>query len=264
MGRLENAPAMKHALLLLILLPLLSFGQNKKDLKARIYSMQVDSASQAELVDDLQEKVSGMEQTIGSQIRTLKEAQKDLALMYSRISVLTKNLDEVEEENDTLLAEINQLHEELLMALAVVSEKEVIISSLEEELDSLRMEEEYLEEEGEFGLNSDNQCLYFENLTEAAIESYAVSNIKNRAYVTSDPNAFCSKIYISDSGIYFDGKLDSDETGIDVYYRDCVENSPQCGVQWGLGADCPPYYIYDVQGDYLFNPYNEEVKFYGE
>lgn len=49
---------MKNTLLLLILLPLLSFGQSKKDLKARIYSMQLDSANQAELISDQQKMIA--------------------------------------------------------------------------------------------------------------------------------------------------------------------------------------------------------------
>ena len=64
--------------------------------------MQVDSANQAELVDDLEETVSEMEQTINSQTRILKEAQNNIASMYSRISELTKNLDEIQEENAKL------------------------------------------------------------------------------------------------------------------------------------------------------------------
>ena len=141
-----NCLFMIYALLFFILVPLISFGQNKKDLKARIYSMQVDSANQAELVDDLQETVSEMEQTIGSQTSTLKEAQNDIASMYSRISVLTKDLGAAQEENDTLLTEVSLLNEELLMVLAVIREKEAIISSLEDELYNLRMVEEASEE----------------------------------------------------------------------------------------------------------------------
>ena len=93
---------MKQIFLLLIILPLLSFGQSKKDLKARIYSMQVDSANQAELISDQQEKIYEMEQTIGSQTRILLEAQNDIASMYSQISELTKNLNKVHEDNAKL------------------------------------------------------------------------------------------------------------------------------------------------------------------
>ena len=98
-----------------------------------------------------------------------------------------------------------------------------------------------------------------------AIESYVVSNIKNRAHVTSDPNASYSKIYISDSDIYFDGKLDSDEKGIGISFLDCgVENSPQFIVGWLFGVGCSPFLIYDVQ-ETIFSTFTmKKMKFYGE
>ncbi|MGB1051352.1 MAG: TonB family protein [Chitinophagales bacterium] len=175
---------MKYALLFFILVPLISFGQNKKDLKARIYSMQVDSANQAELVDDLQETVSEMEQTIGFQTSTLKEAQNDIASMYSRISELTKNLDAAQEEKDTLLTEVSLLNEELLMVLAVIREKEAIISSLEDELNNLRMEEEVSEE------NLDSEAYWPPPPT---VDSVVISEEKNDAVIHIDTSVVIIK-----------------------------------------------------------------------
>lgn len=117
---------MKQTLCLFILLPVLAIGQSKKDLKARIYSMQVDSANQAELVDDLLETISEMEQIIGSQTGILKEAQNDIALMYSRISELTKEINEAQQE---------------------LQDKGAIITSLKDQVDSLTTKKELLEEE---------------------------------------------------------------------------------------------------------------------
>ena len=71
---------MKNTLLPLILLPLLSFGQSKKDLKARIYSMQLDSANQAELISDQQ--------------RTIAEAQAEIQKLKIQVNELNGDLSE--------------------------------------------------------------------------------------------------------------------------------------------------------------------------
>ena len=100
---------MKPTLLLLMLLPLLSFGQSKKELREQIVSLQLDSANQEELIRNQQEKIYEMEQTISSQTRILLEAQSDIALMYSRISELNKQLKESEESISTLENEVFNL-----------------------------------------------------------------------------------------------------------------------------------------------------------
>ncbi|MBA99966.1 MAG: hypothetical protein CMN34_03465 [Saprospirales bacterium] len=117
---------MKQIFLLLIILPLLSFGQSKKDLKARIYSMQVDSANLSELVRDLQNVNAAAEQTIGNQLAVLQEAQQEIAEMYDRISVLTKDINEAQQE---------------------LQDKGAIITSLKDQVNSLTTEKELLEEE---------------------------------------------------------------------------------------------------------------------
>ena len=121
---------MNKPLHLLLLFPLLSFGQSKKDLKARIYLMQVDSANQVELVGDLQEAITEMEQTIVSQTRTLKDAQNDIASMYSRISELNKQLKESEETISSLENEVFNL----------TLEKEMLQVQLDSALNALSIE----------------------------------------------------------------------------------------------------------------------------
>ena len=117
---------MKQTLCLFILLPVLAIGQSKKDLKARIYSMQVDSANQEELVKNLQTANATAEQTISNQLAVLREAQQEIAEMYDRISELTKEINEAQQE---------------------LQDKGVIITSLKDQVDRLTTEKELLEEE---------------------------------------------------------------------------------------------------------------------
>ena len=117
---------MKQILFFFVLLPVLAIGQSKKDLKARIYSMQVDSANQEELVKNLQTANAAAEQTISDQLAVLREAQQEIAEMYDRISELNNQL---QESGNT-------------------------ISSLENEMFNLTLEKEMLEFQLDNALNA--------------------------------------------------------------------------------------------------------------
>ena len=121
---------MKQIVFLLILFPALSFGQSKKDLKARIYTMQLDSTNQAELIGEQQEAIYELEQTIVSQTRILKDAQNDIASMYSHISELNKQLQESEETISSLENEVFNL----------TLEKEMLQVQLDSALNALSLQ----------------------------------------------------------------------------------------------------------------------------
>ena len=78
---------MKNTLLLLFLLPLLSFGQSKKDLKARIYSMQLDSTNQAELISDQQKMIVDLQGSVSQSEKEKKEANNELNKVRSDLVV---------------------------------------------------------------------------------------------------------------------------------------------------------------------------------
>lgn len=83
---------MKNTLLLLFLLPLLSFGQSKKDLMARIYSMQLDSADQADLISDQQWTIAEAQAEIQKLTTIVNELNGDLSEALDAWSLFKQQL----------------------------------------------------------------------------------------------------------------------------------------------------------------------------
>lgn len=223
------APAMKHALLLLILLPVLSFGQSRKKLKERIYWMQVDSAYQQGLL--------------------LKAKQENIQL-NDRINGLnnelnsTKSLLEVEEESNLILQmDINALREELQKA--------------QDQIEAL---------ENELALYANiNQCAYFKSLPQRDIDLLVETKIENQYFRTRQDceEAPYETFRYTGSEIYINGSsTGGKEWGID-YDVECrpkafnrASDEPVIEFAWGY-PNGNLSFDYRINGGFFINRTNQ-------
>ena len=184
---------------LLLLLPLLSFGQSKKDLKARVYSMQLDSVNQVNALVDLLQKNSDLNDRISELTITLSKANELIEIIDQKTVVL-------EEEIEALNVDLKHARDSIRNLLNEL----VKYSNL-------------------------NQCAYYMSLPQEEIDLLVELQIKNELF---KPDPACNEVSqksfrFTGDEIYVDGAPTGGEIwGID-YVVGCVEDEPVIRFSWG-------------------------------
>ena len=136
---------MKQIVLLLILFPALSFGQSKKELREQIVSLQLDSANQDSVINNLREVISNAEQTIVNQQAEIGELLRVIDSTQNIINALSQDLSEKQLELDSAYEELIDAKTVLFENKEELAANEVALSSLENEVFNLTLEKEMLQ-----------------------------------------------------------------------------------------------------------------------
>ena len=242
---------MKNTLLLLILLPLFSFGQSKKDLKARIYSMQLDSANQANLISDQQSKI----------VKTEAEIQE----LTIQIIKLNSDLSEARVEADAIQEQLKLTKDSEIELKGEVS---ILQMNLQITQDSLEFLSNVLNQHPN---NWDNIKIYLEQQNPYSFceseegKEWLSKNFQNRVFRalsgidSEDYEYYSDSIKIKGDWMYRDNKRCPSrlEYSCDRYYIELM--CDRCD----NGCDHDQL-IYSVIGDYLFNRYTDRKYFPSE
>ena len=136
---------MKQILLLLILFPLLSFSQSKKELRERVVSLQLDSVNQAAIINSHRDVIAEAEQTISDQYRAIVKKQQKIDSSQNLINELSYHLNEKQLALDSAYAELIDAKTVLFENKEELADNEVALSSLENEVFNLTLEKEMLQ-----------------------------------------------------------------------------------------------------------------------
>ena len=124
---------------------MLSFGQSKKELREQIVSLQLDLLNQDSVINNLRVVISNAEQIIINQQAEIGEQQRVIDSTQNIINALSQDLSEKQLALDSASAELIDAKTVLYENEEELSANEIALSSLENEVFNLTLENEMLQ-----------------------------------------------------------------------------------------------------------------------